>query len=74
MFTILFGILMFGFTAFAALPPEMHGLGWGNEIIHFLKGFAPVLAAFIGIVAVFVGFADMKDRREARKAESEAEK
>ena len=74
MFTIFVGIILIAFTVFASLSPELHGLGWGGHIIDFLKGAAPVTTAFIGIIAILVGHADMKDRREAKKSELELEK
>jgi len=38
-------------------------------VLTFLRGGAPVLAILIGIIAVFIGIADMKDRAEAKKEE-----
>lgn len=58
--------------AFAAWLPG--GLGWSAEIITFLKGFGPFVAFFLGIVCFFVGIADIKDKKEARREEAEAEK
>ncbi len=69
MFTIIFGIACIAFTVFACLP---NGLGWSNEIIFFLKGAAPVLAAFVGLVAILIGIADIRDRQEAKREELEA--
>ena len=37
----------------------------------FLKGFAPVLAAFVGIICLFIGAADIKDKSEAKKEDAE---
>ena len=74
MFSIFVGIILIAFTVFATLSPELHGLAWKEEIIHFLKGFLPVLSAFLGIIAIFVGSADIKDKREAKRAELEIEK
>ena len=74
MFTIFVGLLLVAFTVFASLSPELHGLGWKDELIHFLKGFLPVLSAFLGIIAILVGSADVKDKREAKRAEREIEK
>lgn len=67
MVAMLIGIVMIAFTAAAALPS---GLAWGADIIAFLKGGAPVLSAFIGLIAVFVGITDLKDKREAKKEEA----
>ncbi|MDR2898254.1 MAG: hypothetical protein LBU99_05500 [Spirochaetaceae bacterium] len=69
MVALTIGILLIAFTVFSALPA---GLGWGAEIILFLKGCTPVLAAFIGLIAVFIGIADIKDRKEAKKEEAAA--
>ncbi len=71
MFAILFGILLIAFSVFAALP---FGLGWGDEIIFVLKGALPVVAVLFGIFAIFIGLADMNDRREAKLEEDEARK
>ena len=62
MVAIIVGIVLIAFTVFAALP-------WGAEIIAFLKGCAPVLAAFVGLISVFIGIADLKDKNEAKKEE-----
>jgi hypothetical protein len=53
----------------AILPPDTigFGLGWGKDVLVFLRGGAPVLAILVGIIAVFIGFADVKDRAETRK-------
>ncbi len=40
-------------------------------VIEFLKGGAPILAVFIGLIAFFVGVADIKDKMEAKKEEAE---
>ncbi|MBQ2313837.1 MAG: hypothetical protein II187_02905 [Treponema sp.] len=66
MVTLIVGILLIAFCVVACLP---FGLGWGPEIIACLKGCSPVLAAFLGIISVFIGFADIKDKKEARKEE-----
>jgi len=74
MVALIVGIVLIAFTVFAALPPETAGigLGWGPEIVRFLRGGLPILAAFIGLVAVFIGIADLKDKGEAKKEEAAA--
>ena len=74
MFTIFVGIALIAFTVFAIISPELHGLAWKEDVIHFLKGFFPVLSSFLGIIAIFIGSADIKDKREAKRAELEIEK
>lgn len=71
MAAIILGIIFIGFTVFSVLPGF---LNWGADVIQFLKGLAPVLAAFIGLISILIGSADIKDKREAAKEEKEAAK
>lgn len=71
MFAIIFGIICISFTIFALLPSST-GLGWGNEVILFLKGAAPVAASLVGIITILLGIADIRDRNEAKREELEA--
>ncbi len=70
MISIIAGIIFIAFTVFAVLPSCP--LNWGAEVIAFLKGLAPVMAAFVGLICLCVGAADIKDKKEA-KAEEKAE-
>jgi hypothetical protein len=72
MVALIVGIVLIAFTVFAALPASAFGLGWGSEIVQFLKGGLPIIAAFIGLVAIFIGIADLKDKKEAKKEEAAA--
>ena len=58
------------FNAHAVLPVSW-GLQWWADVVQFLKGGAPILALFIGLIAFFVGVADIKDKMEAKKEEEE---
>jgi len=71
---IIIGLLIVAAAVFAVLPPEAlgFGLGWGGDVLAFLKGALPVIAVLIGLIAVFIGIADIKDRAEA-KAEAKKE-
>ncbi|MCQ2982053.1 MAG: hypothetical protein MJ178_04805 [Treponemataceae bacterium] len=69
MVSMIVGLVFFAFTVIACLPGC---LNWGADVIMFLKGFLPVFSAFIGLVAVFIGIADIRDRREAKKEEEAA--
>lgn len=71
MAAIIIGLVFIAFTVFSVLP---QGLDWGRSVIDFLKGFAPVLAAFIGLISILIGAADIKDKKEAKKEEQEAAK
>ena len=73
MVALVVGILFIAFSVVAVLPvPGL--LNWGADVINFLKGGAPVLAVIIGLIAIFIGIADIKDRIEAKKEEAEEAK
>lgn len=74
MVALITGIILILFTVFASLPPELlgFGLGWGADILLFLRGGAPIIAAFVGLIAIFIGIADLKDKAEAKKEEAAA--
>ena len=70
---MIIGLMIIAAAVFAVLPPEImgFGLGWGNDVLAFLRGGIPVIAILAGIIAVFIGIADIKDRAEAKKEESQ---
>jgi hypothetical protein len=70
MLSIILGILFISFTVFSVIP--FFPLNWGADVIAFLKGATPVLAAFIGLICLFIGAADIKDKNEAKKEEKSA--
>ena len=70
MISLAVGVILIAFTVFAVLPSMP--LNWGADVIAFLKGCAPVFAAFIGLICLFIGAADIKDKNEAKKEEIEA--
>jgi hypothetical protein len=70
MIALIIGIILILFAVYAVLPVGW-SLQWWPEVIQFLKGGAPILAVFIGLIAFFVGVADIKDKMEARKEEAE---
>ncbi|MDE5580241.1 MAG: hypothetical protein K2J68_06845 [Treponemataceae bacterium] len=72
MVSLIFGIIFIAFTVFSVLPAAP--LAWGDNVVEFLKGFLPVLSAFIGLVAILIGIADIKDKKEAKREELEAAK
>jgi len=69
--SIIIGAVILAAAVFAALPG---GLGWANDILAFLRGAAPVVAVLIGLIALLIGIADIKDRAEARKEARKQEK
>lgn len=71
MVALIVGVLFIAFAIFACVPGP---LAWWADVINFLKGSLPVLAVLIGLIAVFIGIADIKDRLEAKKEEAEEAK
>jgi ABC-type multidrug transport system permease subunit len=49
------------------------GFIWWGDVLSFLRGALPVIAAFAGLIAVFVGIMDIRDRGEAKKEETAAD-
>lgn len=71
MVSIILGLIFIAFTVFSVLSGCP--LNWGPEVIAFLKGSIPVLAALVGLICLFIGAADIKDKKEAKKEESAKE-
>ena len=67
MLALIIGIVLIAFTVIAALPM---GLAWGQDSLLFLRGGLPIFAAFVGLISVFIGIADIKDKQDARKEEA----
>ena len=64
--SLLIGIIILAAAVFAMLPS---GLGWGADVLLFIRGFSPVFVIIVGLVVIFVGIADIKDRRDAKREE-----
>jgi len=61
---LILGLIVIVVAVLAILPA---GLGWGEDVLSFLRGFLPVIAVVIGLILIFVGIADIKDRAAAKK-------
>ena len=74
--SLIIGIVILAAAVFAAFSQDIFGWGprWWDDVLTFLRGGLPVFAVLVGIIAVFIGIADMKDRAEAKKEEAEAAK
>jgi hypothetical protein len=70
---LIIGIVIIAAAVFAVLSPESAGigLGWWDDVLAFLRGALPVIVVFIGLISIFIGIADIKDRAEAKKEEAE---
>ena len=62
---LVLGVVVITVAVLAILPA---GLGWGEDVLAFLRGALPVIAAFIGLILLFVGIADIKDGVDAKRA------
>ena len=70
MAALLVGILFVLFAVYSVLPVEW-GIQWWPYVLDFLKGSVPVFVLFIGVIAVLIGIADIRDRIEEKKEEQE---
>jgi hypothetical protein len=61
---IILGLIFFAAALLAVIPA---GLGWWADVLTFLRGALPVLAVLIGLVALFIGIANLKDKAAAKK-------
>jgi hypothetical protein len=65
---IALGLIFLAAAVLAVIPA---GLGWWPDVLTFLQGALPVLAVLIGLVALFIGIADLKDKAAAKKESPE---
>lgn len=70
MVALIVGIVFMVFAVYSVLPFTW-ALNWWQPVLEFLRGGIPIIALLIGIIAVFIGIADIKDRIEAKKEEAE---
>jgi len=71
MVALIVGVICVLFAVYSVLPLEGWGLQWWDEVIQVLKGGIPLFALFIGLIAMLIGVADIRDRIEAKKEEEE---
>ena len=60
-------ILGFAVLIVAILAVFPAGLGWWEDVLAFLRGSLPIVAVLIGLILVFVGISDLKDRADEKK-------
>ena len=56
---LILGFVVIAVAILAILPA---GLGWGEDVLAFLRGSLPVTAIFIGLILLFVGISDLIDK------------
>ncbi|NNM67210.1 MAG: hypothetical protein HKM06_04260 [Spirochaetales bacterium] len=68
---IVIGAVLLLLSVWTVLPlPFPLGLNWGQQVLAVLEGAIPLLLIFVGLIAIFIGIADVKDRMEAKKEEA----
>ena len=65
--TLILGLLFITVAVLAILPD---GLGWGEDVLAFLRGALPVIFGLIGLIMLFAGITSIKDRIDAKKEAS----
>ena len=73
MTALIIGIVFILFAVFAVLPGPGWGLGWWDEVLLVLRGGIPLVALFVGMLAVLIGLAEIKDRLEEKRENDTAE-
>lgn len=70
---LIVGIVFVLFAVYAVLPASVSFalLNWWEHVKVVLAGGLPLLAVFIGLIAIMIGIADIKDKIEAKKEEEE---
>lgn len=70
---LLVGIVFVLFAIYAMLPATVPFavLNWWEQVKIVLAGGIPLMAIFIGLIAIMIGIADIKDKIEAKKEEEE---
>lgn len=70
---LLVGIVFVLFAVYAMLPATVPFavLNWWEQVKIVLAGGIPLMAIFIGLIAIMIGIADIKDKIEAKKEEEE---
>jgi len=70
---LIVGIVFVLFAVYAVLPATIPFalLNWWEQVKVVLAGGLPLLAVFIGLIAIMIGIADIKDKIEAKKEEEE---
>ena len=73
---LIVGLIFMLFAVYTVLPESVPFavLNWWEQIKVVLAGGFPILALFIGFIAILIGIADIKDKIEAKKEEQEEAK
>jgi uncharacterized membrane protein len=64
---LILGVVVIIVAVLSILPA---GLGWVEDVLASLRGALPVVGILIGLVLLFVGISDIKERAEAKREKS----
>ena len=70
MLALVFGLIFILFAVYSVIPVSW-GLQWWQDVLQFLRGGIPIIAVLIGLIAVFICIAYIKDKIEVKKEEEE---
>jgi hypothetical protein len=56
---LILGFVVIAVAVLAILPA---GLGWGEDVLSFLRGALPITAIFAGLLLLFVGITDIRNK------------
>ena len=65
---LILGVVVVIVAVLAVLPA---GLGWKEDVLAFLRGVLPVIAVFIGLILIFTGISDIKERIDLKREEKD---
>ena len=68
---LVLGIVVIVVAVLAVMPA---GLDWGADVLAFMRGALPVVAAVISLILIFVGICDIKERGDAKKEKEDEAK
>ena len=68
---LVLGLTVISVAVLAVVPC---GLGWLDDVLAFLRGSLPVFAVLTGIILVFMGITDIKERADRKKDGAQSEK
>ena len=61
---IILGIVIIAAAVLTIIPA---GLAWYDDVLMVLRGALPLLGGLIGIILLFAGISDLKEKADAKK-------
>ena len=67
---LIIGLFVIAVAVLAIIPA---GLGWHFDVLVVLRGALPLLAGLIGLILLFAGISDIKEKADAKKEKQSEE-